>query len=105
MRPEPRLATAAAGGGRAATRDDSRPATWELLKMWSLTLLFPVALQLTTILAAHGVRGAPLSSDYSGCDTHGGIYLPSWEPTWDMYRSTLLYTCNNSRMHDVNDAV
>jgi hypothetical protein len=68
------------------------------------TLRFHVALQLTT-LAAHGVRGAPLSSDYSDCYTHGGICLPSWEPTWDMYRSTLLYTCNNSGLHDVNDAV
>ena len=31
--------------------------------------------------------------------------LPSWEPTWDMMRSTVLYTCNNSGFHDVNHAV
>jgi hypothetical protein len=22
--------------------------------------------------------------------------LPSWQPTWNMFRSTVLYTCNNS---------
>jgi len=31
--------------------------------------------------------------------------LPSWKPTWDMKRSTVLYTCNNSGMHDVEHAV
>merc|ERR1719390_501612 len=31
--------------------------------------------------------------------------LPSWKPTWDMFRSTVLYTCNNSGMHDVNHAI
>eukprot|EP00658_Telonema_sp_P-2_P021045 TRINITY_DN18350_c0_g1_i1.p2 TRINITY_DN18350_c0_g1~~TRINITY_DN18350_c0_g1_i1.p2 ORF type:complete len:446 (+),score=85.89 TRINITY_DN18350_c0_g1_i1:170-1507(+) len=31
--------------------------------------------------------------------------LPSWNATWDMYRSTVLYTCNNSGMHDVAHAI
>ena len=26
-------------------------------------------------------------------------------PTWDMKRSTVLYTCNNTGMHDVQHAV
>lgn len=73
-------------------------------KMRSFALLFPVTLQLTT-LAAHGVRGTSLPRNHSDCSTRDGICLPSWEPTWDMYRSTLLYTCNTSGMHDVNDAV
>eukprot|EP00035_Acanthoeca_spectabilis_P024842 m.455618 g.455618 ORF g.455618 m.455618 type:complete len:638 (+) comp20907_c0_seq1:3-1916(+) len=30
--------------------------------------------------------------------------LPSWKPTWHMRNSTVLYTCNNSGMHDVNHA-
>ena len=75
-------------------------------KMRSFALLFPVRVALLTTLAAHAARGAPLSSNYlAGCGTGRGICLPSWEPTWDMYRSTLLYTCNTSGMHDVNDAV
>lgn len=47
----------------------------------------------------------PPPRNHSDCSTRDGICLPSWEPTWDMYRSTLLYTCNTSGMHDVNDAV
>ena len=31
--------------------------------------------------------------------------LPKWKPTWDMMRSTVLYTCNNTGMHDVSHAV
>ena len=30
---------------------------------------------------------------------------PKWKPTWDMMRSTVLYTCNNTGMHDVSHAV
>ena len=30
--------------------------------------------------------------------------LPTWKPTWNMYRSTVLYTCNNSGLHDVAHA-
>lgn len=30
--------------------------------------------------------------------------LPRWKPTWHMRNSTVLYTCNNSGMHDVNHA-
>eukprot|EP00039_Didymoeca_costata_P015930 m.277463 g.277463 ORF g.277463 m.277463 type:complete len:615 (+) comp16307_c0_seq7:50-1894(+) len=31
--------------------------------------------------------------------------LPTWKPTWDMMRSTVLYTCNDTGMHDVNEAI
>lgn len=31
--------------------------------------------------------------------------LPSWCATWDMKRSTMLYTCNSSGMHNVSEAV
>ena len=31
--------------------------------------------------------------------------LPSWNHTWDMFRSTVLYTCNNSGLHDVGHAI
>ena len=30
--------------------------------------------------------------------------VPTWEPTWDMRNSTVLYTCNNSGMHNVTHA-
>jgi hypothetical protein len=30
--------------------------------------------------------------------------LPSWEPTWNLLNSTVLYTCNNSGFHDVHHA-
>ena len=30
---------------------------------------------------------------------------PKWKPTWDMMRSTVLYTCNNSGFHNVDHAV
>jgi hypothetical protein len=30
--------------------------------------------------------------------------LPSWKPTWNLRNSTVLYTCNNSGMHDVHHA-
>ena len=30
--------------------------------------------------------------------------LPSWKPTWHMKNSTVLYTCNNSGMHDIHHA-
>jgi hypothetical protein len=33
-----------------------------------------------------------------------GPCLPSWKPTWHMRNSTVLYTCNNSGMHDVRHA-
>jgi hypothetical protein len=31
--------------------------------------------------------------------------LPTWKPTWNMYRSTMLYACNVSGMHDVSQAI
>jgi len=31
--------------------------------------------------------------------------LPKWKPTWNMFRSTVLYTCNNTGMHDVGHAI
>jgi len=33
------------------------------------------------------------------------VRRPTWKPTWDMMRSTVLYTCNNTGMHDVSHAV
>jgi hypothetical protein len=30
--------------------------------------------------------------------------LPTWKPTWHLRNSTLLYTCNNSGLHDVSIA-
>jgi len=30
---------------------------------------------------------------------------PQWKPTWDMKRSTVLYTCNNTGMHNVKHAI
>lgn len=30
---------------------------------------------------------------------------PAWNPTWDMRNSTLLYTCNNTGMHSVQEAL
>jgi hypothetical protein len=30
--------------------------------------------------------------------------LPSWKPTWHMRNSTVLYTCNNTGMHNVTHA-
>ena len=31
--------------------------------------------------------------------------VPRWNPTWNMSRSTILYTCNASAMHSVDEAV
>lgn len=50
---------------------------------------------------------------YSGCRLGWRPYqytlpnstcLPSWQPTFGMRNSTVLYTCNNSGLHDVRDA-
>eukprot|EP00051_Salpingoeca_urceolata_P027693 m.482796 g.482796 ORF g.482796 m.482796 type:complete len:583 (-) comp22669_c0_seq1:268-2016(-) len=35
------------------------------------------------------------------CDT----CHPTWKPTWDMKRSTILYACNSSGYHDVEEAI
>jgi hypothetical protein len=71
----------------------------------------------TLVIAAsaseHGDHGAwrPEASDGTQCLGSAGSYgksatcLPSWKPTWDMKRSTVLYTCNNSGMHAVSHAV
>eukprot|EP00040_Diaphanoeca_grandis_P027318 m.155154 g.155154 ORF g.155154 m.155154 type:complete len:642 (-) comp30927_c0_seq1:241-2166(-) len=42
----------------------------------------------------------PAASCMPGSDT----CLPSWKPTWHMRNSTVLYTCNNSGMHNVTHA-
>merc|ERR1719174_3579781 len=42
---------------------------------------------------------------YDQCLPGNKTCHPSWKPTWDMYRSTVLYTCNNSGMHDVGHAI
>ena len=34
-----------------------------------------------------------------------GTYLPKWAPTWDMRNSTILYACNYSGYHDVDEAL
>lgn len=34
----------------------------------------------------------------------GAPCLPSWKPTWNLLNSTVLYTCNNTGMHDVRHA-
>lgn len=46
-------------------------------------------------------RPAPPAPPPAVCET----CLPKWKPTWDMMRSTVLYTCNNTGMHDVEEAV
>eukprot|EP00039_Didymoeca_costata_P006126 m.87634 g.87634 ORF g.87634 m.87634 type:complete len:620 (-) comp13122_c0_seq1:133-1992(-) len=38
------------------------------------------------------------------CTPGSETCLPTWKPTWHMRNSTVLYTCNNSGMHDVNHA-
>ena len=38
------------------------------------------------------------------CTPGADVCLPSWNPTWNMRNSTVLYTCNNSGMHDVAHA-
>ena len=38
------------------------------------------------------------------CMPGAEVCLPSWKPTWHMRNSTVLYTCNNSGMHDVHHA-
>jgi hypothetical protein len=61
------------------------------------------ATNVTTTAGAPGCEGppappAPPPAACEGC-------LPPWEPTWDMGRSTILYTCNSTGMHDVSEAV
>ena len=38
------------------------------------------------------------------CLGGGAPCLPSWKPTYELLNSTVLYTCNNSGMHDVRHA-
>eukprot|EP00656_Telonema_subtile_P001746 TRINITY_DN10758_c0_g2_i2.p1 TRINITY_DN10758_c0_g2~~TRINITY_DN10758_c0_g2_i2.p1 ORF type:complete len:445 (-),score=93.61 TRINITY_DN10758_c0_g2_i2:229-1563(-) len=56
-------------------------------------------LSVLLITAALASAGAPQ------CLPGSATCLPSWNSTWDMYRSTVLYTCNNSGMHDVAHAI
>lgn len=49
--------------------------------------------------------GALLTTVGGQCLPGNETCLPSWKPTWDMYRSTVLYTCNNSGMHAVEHAI
>ena len=39
------------------------------------------------------------------CSPDSKTCLPSWNPTYDMFRSTVLYTCNNTGLHDVAHAI
>ncbi len=48
---------------------------------------------------------ATAAASASQCLSGDPTCLPAWEPTWDMFRSTVLYTCNNSGFHDVHHAV
>ena len=36
---------------------------------------------------------------------HSLCCATQWKPTWDMKRSTVLYTCNNTGMHNVKHAI
>lgn len=47
---------------------------------------------------SHPAPPAPPPAVCEGC-------LPPWKPTWNMTRSTILYTCNKTGMHDVKEAV
>jgi len=38
------------------------------------------------------------------CTPGSTTCLPSWKPTWGMRNSTVLYTCNNTGMHNVTHA-
>lgn len=40
-----------------------------------------------------------------GQPTPWGSYLPKWTPTWDMRNSTILYACNYSGFHNVEEAL
>ncbi len=48
--------------------------------------------------ASNPAPPAPSPVTCKGC-------LPPWIPTWDMMRSTVLYTCNYSGFHNVSEAV
>ena len=38
------------------------------------------------------------------CSPGSAVCLPKWTPTWGMRNSTVLYTCNNTGMHNVTAA-
>lgn len=51
---------------------------------------------------------APLGAwppEVGGCLPGNATCLPTWRPTWNMYRSTVLYICNTSGFHDPKFAV
>ena len=62
-------------------------------------------MQAASILTLAG--GAAASQCLGDADSYGHdpTCLPSWKPTYDMKRSTVLYTCNNTGMHNVEHAV
>ena len=78
-----------------------------LLLVQALVLL----LQSQGALATGDGAWRPEASDGTQClgsagsSGHSPTCLPGWKPTWDMKRSTVLYTCNNTGMHDVSHAL
>jgi len=38
------------------------------------------------------------------CTPGSDTCLPTWKPTWNLHNSTVLYTCNNTGMHNVTTA-
>lgn len=66
--------------------------------------MVPVLLLVVQVAAA---SSADDSAAAPNCEGKRGVgpCLPSWKPTWDMYRSTFLYVCNTSGLHNVDEAV
>eukprot|EP00039_Didymoeca_costata_P011009 m.150873 g.150873 ORF g.150873 m.150873 type:complete len:528 (-) comp15030_c0_seq17:134-1717(-) len=83
------------------------------LHLTLLTHILTVLLDKTTThMSSHGnirvsVEGVnPLVGVHLRLHHHQqSACLPTWKPTWNMSRSTLLYNCNASGMHDVREAV
>ena len=77
----------------------------------TLALLLLLLLQSQGALATDDGAWRPEASDGTQClgsagsSGHSPTCLPGWKPTWDMKRSTVLYTCNNTGMHDVSHAL
>lgn len=51
--------------------------------------------------SGHCTSSAPPAPPPAKCS----VCLPPWKPTWNMSRSTALYTCNSTGMHSVAEAI